>query len=147
MTLVWLAVALAALVIELASVSFILLFAAVAALVAAALVQLGAPLPVQIVVFAALSLLLPVLLRQRLLERISGRGVLSRTDSLIGMDARVIQALDPVLGTGRVIAGGVDWAARSSVAVPAGATVRVAGADGITLLVEPLAALPPESAS
>jgi len=142
MTLIWLGVALLALVVELASVSFILLFAAVAALVAAALVQIGAPLPVQIVVFAALSLLLPVLLRQRLLERISGRGVLSRTDSLIGVEARVTEPLDPVLGTGRVLAGGQDWAARSAVPVAAGSTVRVTGADGITLLVAPATALP-----
>ncbi len=138
MVLAWLGVAIVSLLIELASTSFILLFVAIAALVAALLAQLGAGLPFQIVLFAALSLLLPVLLRRRLLERISGRGVLSRTDALVGADAKVTQALDPVLGSGRVIVAGQDWAARSTVALPAGATVRVVGADGITLLVAPL---------
>ena len=142
MVLAWLGIAIAALLIELVSVGFILLFIAIAALVAAALAQLGAGLPVQIVVFAAGSLLLPVLLRRRLLERISGRGVPSRTDALVGTDARVTEALDPVLGTGRIVAGGQDWAARSTVALPAGAGVRIMGADGITLLVAPLPSEP-----
>ncbi len=138
MTLLWLGVALAAFAFELASVSFILLFVACAALVAAALAQLGAGLPAQIVVFAAASLLLPVVLRKRLLERISGRGVLSRTDALIGLEARVTDAVDPVLSTGRVTVGGQDWAARSSVALPTGTLVRIIGADGINLLVAPM---------
>jgi membrane protein implicated in regulation of membrane protease activity len=146
MTLLWLGVALAALVVELASVSFILLFVACAALVTAAFAQLGAGLALQIVVFAAASLLLPVLLRKRLLERISGRGVLSRTDALIGLEARVTDAVDPILSTGRVLVGGQDWAARSAVALPTGTPVRIIGADGINLLVAPLA-LPPQEPS
>ncbi len=138
MVLLWLGVAIADLLIELVSVGFILLFIAIAALIAAALAQLGAGLPFQLIVFAGASLLLPVLLRRQLLERISGRGVLSRTDALVGADARVTEPLDPVLGTGRVIVAGQDWAARSTVALPAGTGVRVVGADGITLLVAPL---------
>jgi membrane protein implicated in regulation of membrane protease activity len=138
MVLVWLVVAIVALLAELASVSFILVFVAMAALVAAVLAQVGVGLPGQIIVFAAASLLLPVLLRRGLLQRISGGGFLERTEALLGTEARVTAALDPVLGTGRVIAAGQDWAARSTVAVPAGSTVQVVGADGIVLLVEPL---------
>ena len=147
MTLLWLGVALAALVIELASVSFILLFVACAAVVTAVLAQLGVGLAVQIIVFAAASLLLPVLLREPLLQRVSGRGVLSRTDALIGLEARVTNAVDPVLNTGRVTVGGQDWAAQASVALPTGTPVRVTGADGITLLVAPLELPPPEPSS
>ncbi len=138
MVLLWLGIAIVALLAELFSVSFILVFISIAALIAAVLAQLSVGLPTQIVIFAAGSLLLPVLLRRRLLARISGRGILDRTDALIGAEARVTEALDPVLGTGRVIAGGQDWAARSTVALPAGSAVSVVGADGIVLLVEPL---------
>jgi membrane protein implicated in regulation of membrane protease activity len=138
MVLLWLVVAIVALLLELASVSFILVFVGMAALVAALLAQLGLGLPLQIVVFAAASLLLPVLLRRRVLARISGRGILDRTDALVGTEARVTQALDPVIGTGRVIAAGQDWAARSTVALPVGSRVDIVGSDGIVLLVEPL---------
>jgi len=138
MVLLWLGIGIAALVIELASLGFVFFFVGIAALVAAVLAQLGLGLPVQIVTFAAASLALPVWLRRRLLERISGGGVPSRTDALIGSEAEVTQALDPVLGTGRVVAGGQDWAARSTVPLPAGTRVIVTDADGITLLVDPL---------
>ena len=138
MMLLWLSIAIVALLVELASLGFILLFVAVAALAAAVLAQIGVSLPIQIVSFAAASLALPMWLRRRVLERISGGGVPSRTDALIGTEAEVTQALDPVLRTGRVVAGGQDWAARSDAPIPAGARVVVTDADGITLLVDPL---------
>lgn len=138
MTLVWLGIALAAFAIELSITSFILLFVAIAGLLAAGLAQLGFGVAFQVIVFGAASLLLPVLLRQRLLQRLAGPGVLSRTDALIGTEAVVTDAVDPVRGTGRVVASGQDWAARATLALPAGTPVRVVGADGITLLVTPL---------
>jgi membrane protein implicated in regulation of membrane protease activity len=72
-----------------------------------------------------------------MVRRLSGRGVPSRTETLVGTMAEVTQSIDPVLGTGRVIVGGQDWAARSTNIVLAGAKVRVTGADGIVLLVSP----------
>ena len=137
MTLIWLGIALAAFAAELAITTFILLFVAMAALLSAALAQLGLGIAAQVIVFAAASLLLPVLLRRRLLQKISGQGVLSRTDALIGTEAVVTEPVDPVRGVGRVVASGQDWAARATVALPAGTPVEVVGADGITLLVEP----------
>ena len=59
----------------------------------------------------------------------------SRTEALAGKLAHVTEAIDPVRGTGRVNVAGEDWAARSAAPVPAGAEVRVDGADGIVLLV------------
>jgi membrane protein implicated in regulation of membrane protease activity len=45
----------------------------------------------------------------------------------------VTQDVEPLLGTGRVTVSGEDWAARSTEPIPAGATVKVVGADGIVL--------------
>ena len=80
-----------------------------------------------------------MLLRRNLVQRFSGRGVPSRTDPLIGATGEVTETLDPVRGMGRVIVNGQDWAARSSAPVPAGAQVEVVAADGIVLVVRPLA--------
>ena len=55
----------------------------------------------------------------------------------------LVEAIDPVVGTGRVNVGGDDWAARSGVPVPAGSEVEVVGADGIVLLVAPVGATRP----
>ena len=139
MTLVWIGLAVVAIAVEFVATSFIFLFVAVAALVAALLASLTIGLPVQIVVFALLALLLPVLLRRNLVRRFSGRGVPSRTDTLIGATGEVTATIDPVRGTGRLIVNGQDWAARSSRPVPAGVMVEVVEADGIVLVVRQLA--------
>ena len=139
MTLIWIGLAIVAIGVEFVVTSFIFLFVGVAALVAALLAALAIGLPAQIVVFALLALLLPVLLRRNLVQRFSGRGVPSRTDQLIGATGEVTETLDPVRGMGRVIVNGQDWAARSSAPVPAGAMVEVVDADGIVLVVKQLA--------
>jgi len=138
MTLVWIVVAIVAIAGELLATYFLLLFVALAALFAALLAWLGVGLPGQVITFSAAALLLPVLLRRKMVRKLSGPGVPSRTETLKGLIAEVTQSIDPVLGTGRVVVAGQDWAARSTTTVPAGVKVRVNGADGIILLVGPL---------
>ncbi len=131
--LVWLAVALVAAVIEVSIPHFGFAFVSFGAIAAAIAVFLGYSVPVQfatMVVVLSVSLLL---LRSRLLGRLGGRGVPSRTEPLIGRHAIVTHDIDPTVGTGRVNVAGEDWAARSGEAIAAGAKVRVTGADGIVL--------------
>jgi membrane protein implicated in regulation of membrane protease activity len=73
------------------------------------------------------------LLRPRLVKRLGGRGVPSRTEALVGRDGVVTQDIDARLGTGRVNVGGEDWAARSAAPLAIGTKIRVHGADGIVL--------------
>jgi membrane protein implicated in regulation of membrane protease activity len=133
---VWLIVALAAGIVEILIPAFIFLFVALAALLTAGAAWLGFSPTVQVVFFAAVSLLLLLLARPAVASRrLGARGVPSRTESLAGKLGQVTEAIDPVRGGGRVNVAGEDWAARSATAVPAGAEVRVDGADGIVLLV------------
>jgi membrane protein implicated in regulation of membrane protease activity len=87
----------------------------------------------QIVVFAVVLAVSVLLLRNRLLTRLQGPGVPSRTEQLAGKDGIVTQDIDPTIGGGRVNVGGEDWAARSGERIGAGARIRVVGADGIVL--------------
>jgi membrane protein implicated in regulation of membrane protease activity len=48
----------------------------------------------------------------------------------------VTETIEPGEGRGRVMVSGQDWAARSSVVIPAGVDVVVKGADGIVLIVD-----------
>jgi len=139
MVLAWLLLAIALLCIELAAVSLISIFGALAALVAAALAYIGTPTPLQVLAFALTALLLPVLLRRRLLQRVAGRGVPSRTDALAGALGEVTEAVDPIRGKGRVNVNGQDWATRSDAPIPLGTIVRVNSADGIVLHVSAVA--------
>jgi membrane protein implicated in regulation of membrane protease activity len=133
-------IAIVALAIEATNLNLVFLFGGVAALLAGTLAALGVPIVGQILGFAVAAVILPALLRPRLLRRLGGVGVLSRTDALIGQTARVTQAIDPVTG-GRVLVQGHDWAANSTEPIREGALVEVLGADGIVLLVAPVATL------
>lgn len=62
-------------------------------------------------------------------------------DDLLGM---VGKTRTPVLSEGAVYVGGEEWTARSQIPIPAGASVRVVGRDGLVLLVEPVT--PPQPA-
>jgi membrane protein implicated in regulation of membrane protease activity len=133
---VWLAVALLSGIVEMIVPALVCLFVAIAAVLTAGLAWMGFSPTVQIVFFAAASVLLLLVVRPILAtKRLGGAGVPSRTEALAGKLAHVTEAIDPVRGTGRVNVAGEDWAARSAAPVPLGVEVRVEGADGIVLLV------------
>jgi membrane protein implicated in regulation of membrane protease activity len=135
----WVLLAIVAAVIEVLTPQFGVIFVSVGAVGSALVTLVGGGLALQLVTFAVVVTLSLILLRPRALSWL-GRtpGVPSRTELLVGKRGVVTQAIDPTLGTGRVIVKGEDWAARSSEAVAAGIDVRVIGADGIVLEVVPL---------
>ncbi|MGH7592219.1 MAG: NfeD family protein [Gemmatimonadales bacterium] len=137
MLLVWLAVALVAIIAEMVTLHFGVIFCVVGAILAFGAALMGFPAETQVVVFATGSVLSLGLLRRRLIQRFTAHGVPSRTDTLLGQLGRVTETIDPVAGTGRVLVNGEDWAARAPVSIPAGATITVYAADGIVLEVAP----------
>ena len=131
--LLWLAVAFVATVIEISVPHFGSAFVAAGAVAAAAASFLGYGLSVQLSTFILVLVVSLVTLRSRLLGRLGGPGVPSRTATLVGRHGIVTQDVEPLLGTGRVTVGGEDWAARSTDPIPTGTKVTVVGADGIVL--------------
>lgn len=134
---IWLTLGILAAVVEVLSPLFGFILITVAALLAALLAVFGLSVSVQLLVFALTLLFLLVIVRPRVVARLApARGVPDRMDQLLGQRGRVVEALDPIMGTGRVIVGGADWAARSVEGIPLGAEVVVRRADGIVLQVE-----------
>jgi membrane protein implicated in regulation of membrane protease activity len=131
--LAWLAVAFVAGVVEVSVPHFGFAFVGAGAVAAAVAAFFGFGIPVQFTTFIVVLVVSLAGLRSRLINRIGGRGVPSRTEPLIGKQGVVTQDVDRTLGRGRVNVGGEDWAARSSEIIAAGTTVRVVGADGIVL--------------
>ena len=131
--LVWLVVAFIAAVVEVTLPHFGFAFVSAGAIVAAAASYFGFSVQVQLATFVVVLTVSLVLLRSRLLAGISGRGVPSRTEPLIGRQGLVTTDIEPTLGVGRINVGGEDWAARSAEPIPSGTTVRIVGADGIVL--------------
>jgi membrane protein implicated in regulation of membrane protease activity len=135
--LAWLALAIVAAIVEVSIPHFGVMFVSVGAIAAAIAAAFGFGVAVQLIVFAVALTLSLGLLRERLLRRMGGRGVPSRTDTLIGREGIVTHDVDATVGAGRVNVGGEDWAARAGVPLTAGTRVRVVAADGIVLEVRP----------
>ena len=131
--LVWLFIALVAAIIEVSVPHFGSAFVSLGAVAAAVAAYFGFSVTAQVFTFVIVLTVSLVALRARLLNRVAGQGVPTRTEPLVGRQGQVTHDIDPTLGTGRINVGGEDWAARSAEAIPTGTKVRVIGADGIVL--------------
>ena len=140
--LVWLLLAAALGAAELFTLSAALGLLGGAAAVTAAATALGAPVPVQLVVFAAgagvgIWLVRPVVMRHLHAPSIHRFGV----DALVGRPAHVVRDVSGHGGTVRI--DGEEWSARPcdphdpAYVIPAGSTVSVMAIRGPTALVLP----------
>lgn len=112
---------------------------ALAALIAAAL---GAPIWLQVVVFFVVSAGLLALFRPFARKFVNSRGTATNVDANIGKTAVVIEPIDNLRGTGRVMIGSVDWTARSAngSVIEKDALVRVLRIEGVKVCVERISA-------
>jgi len=140
--IVWLLLAAVLGVAELFTLSAALGLLGGAAVVTAGAAALGAPVPVQLLVFAAGSataiwLVRPVVLRHLHAPPAQRFGV----DALVGRSAQVVHEISSNGGTVRI--DGEEWTARPcdphdpAYVIPAGATVSVMAIRGATALVYP----------
>ncbi len=138
-TIVWILLGVIALGVEAMHLGLIFLFVGVAAIIAGLLSAIGFPMPGQLIGFGISAVVLAAALRPRLLRRLHGsKGVISRTDALIGQTGTVTHPIDPINAGGRILVGGHDWAAGSTERIEPGSLVEVLGSDGIILLVAPV---------
>jgi membrane protein implicated in regulation of membrane protease activity len=135
--LAWVALAIVAAIAEVSIPQFGVIFVSVGAVAAALGAVVGLPFPGQMVLFIVTLAVSLGLLRPRLVSRLNGPGVPSRTEALIGREGLVTHDIETTVGAGRVNVQGEDWAARSTKPLPAGTRVRVVAADGIVLEVIP----------
>lgn len=129
----WLGIAFVAAIVEVSIPHFGSMFVSLGAVAGAAVAMLGYGVPAQFATFIVVMVASLAALRSRLIGRLGGPGVPSRTDSLVGRYGLVTIDIDPTIGTGRVTVGGEDWAARSRDSIAAGTKIKVVGADGIVL--------------
>lgn len=133
----WLIVALLLGVAELATTTLVLGMMAGGALAALVASLVGVDVPLQLVVFAVVSLLLVVVVRPVARRHLHVPGeTRSGVQALVGADAVALSAVDG--NDGRVKLAGEVWSARSydgASEIPAGTPVFVVAIDGATALV------------
>ncbi len=136
---IWMIAGVVLLILELLSMSFFMLWIAVAAILAG-VVAIFVPIAwIQWLVFAILALIL-LLATRSLARSIHGRVTQpSNVDALIGSRALVIETIDPLKNIGRVRIGSDEWRARAEQIISEEAWAEVISVEGTTLIVRPAA--------
>jgi membrane protein implicated in regulation of membrane protease activity len=140
--IIWLVIAVGALAIEVATTQLIALYIAAGALVAALVTVLGLDVPVQVIVFAVVTVVALVTTRtaiKRALDRSSPLQPMN-VNALVGEHAVVTERIDNLLGHGYVVVRGESWQARSSddSEIDVGQQVQVDRIDGVSVFVSRL---------
>lgn len=138
--IVWLAVLVLLVIIELATMGLTTIWFAGGALVATIIAALNGPIWLQFVCFVVVSLVLLVLTRPVAMRYFNQNREKTNVDGLIGKQAIVTLEINNLLGTGQVMIGGMEWTARSvndEEKIEAGAVVIVKSISGVKVLVEP----------
>ena len=143
--LLWVAAGVVLVIAELASGDLVLLMLGGAALGAAGASALGAPLGVDVLVFAALAGLLVLLARPALRRRLSvGESLTTGSTRLLGTHGEVVEPVGgPTVGTVRL--GGAVWSARAlhdDAVLDAGVAIVVVAVEGATAVVSPADPVP-----
>ena len=124
--------------VEFATQQLVSIWFAAGSLAAFLAVCFGASLPVQGILFLAVSVGILAAVRP-LMKRANAKTVPTNLDRVIGCTARVTEDIDNEAGTGAVYVEGKTWTARSSdgTVLPIGTRVIAERMEGVKLYVKP----------
>ncbi len=139
MTVFWLVVLVALVIIELLTMGLTTVWFAGGALVATIAALFHAPLFLQIILFLVVSAVLLFFTRPLAVKYFNKDRVRTNAESLVGRQAIVISEIDNLQGIGQVNVGGMEWSARTrvdGVRLPVGTVTTVLAINGVKLVVE-----------
>lgn len=139
LNLLWLLLFVILLVIELLTVGLTTIWFAVGSLAAFLADCLGAGLPVQIIVFLAVSCILLIFTRPWALKHVNRKRIKTNYESEIGKIILITERVDNLNQTGKSTVDGQEWTVRSlndTDILDPGAKAKVVGISGVKLIVE-----------
>lgn len=136
--IVWLAILIIMVIIEIITLGLTTIWFAGGALVAFIINLFGLGIPVQITVFFLVSLVLLLATRPVALKYFNKGRTRTNSDSLIGDEAIVLEDIDNLQATGRVQINGLEWSARSGngIGIKKGKIVLIEEIRGVKLIVK-----------
>ena len=111
--MIWLVLLVAFILLEIATVGLLTIWFAGGALAAFFVSVAQGGVAVQVIVFLIVSLVLVLLIRPLAQKKFNSEHIRTNAQTLIGEEAVVIEPIDNLLSTGRVMIRGQEWAARS----------------------------------
>lgn len=135
----WLALVIILLLIEALTMGLTTIWFSGGALAAFVISLTGLPVFVQVAVFLVVSALLLIFTRPAAAKFMNQKIEKTNVDSLLDKKAVVVEKIDNLKGSGRVMINGVDWSARSldeDKVFEKDAVVRILRVDGVKLMVD-----------
>lgn len=139
MLILWVVAFLTMLIIEAATLGLTTVWFAGGALVAAIITAIGAPIWLQILVFAIVSVVLLIFTRPIVAKHFNGNRAKTNVENMVDKKAYVTEEVDNLKATGKVKIDGMDWSARTEVdgvTIPMGSLVKVVKIEGVKAIVE-----------
>ncbi|MBK5896518.1 NfeD family protein [Catonella massiliensis] len=137
----WLMAFIILVVMEFLTMGLTTIWFAIGALVSFFASLFGASAWIQIVLFLVVSLVVLIVYRPLAVKYVNSRRTKTNVDDLIGREAKVVEKIDNLNETGRVLLNGIDWSARSTLTggvIEEDTIVKVMEVQGVKLIVEPL---------
>ena len=139
-SIIWIILAVVFAAVEFGTVALISVWfvgGSIAALIAS---LLGAPIWLQVLIFAGVSALLLVLVRPFLRKFVDPHKIKTNVDALVGQKAVVLEPIDNLEGEGTVKLNGNIWTARSAdeSKIAADTVVEIRSIEGVKLIVAPV---------
>ena len=138
-TMGWLILFIVLLVIEIFTMGLTTIWFAGGALAALLMAVIGFGLLVQAVVFLAVSVILLVMTRPIAVKYFNTERQKTNAESLIGLQAVVLQDVDTLHASGLVEVNGQEWSAKTDEAdgyIPKDSVVSIEGIQGVKLIVK-----------
>lgn len=139
LTFVWLGLFVILIVIELFTVGLTTIWFAAGALAGMAVNLMGAGLPVQIIVFLAVSCVLLVLTRPWAIKHLNQKRIRTNYESQIGKVILITEKVDNLAQTGKSVVDGQEWTVRcrnKKEVLEKGSLAKVVDVSGVKLMVE-----------
>ncbi len=137
--IVWLAVLIVMIIIEMATMGLTTIWFAGGALVGIVVAAVGGPVWLQVLLAIIVSAVLLVFTRPIAMKHFNKDREKTNAESLVGRQAIVISEINNLHGIGQVTINGMEWTARTVVdgkTIEPGAVVVIRGINGVKLLVE-----------
>lgn len=136
---VWAAIAVAFMVLEMMTMAFVALYVSAGALAALAAALVGGNVVVQVAAFSLFGAVLLVLTRPVIMRRLQKDEIPSNVHWLVGKRGIVTIEIDADAGTGQIRVGTEHWTAAPTGGdgvIPVDAKVEVVEVEGVTALVQ-----------
>ena len=134
MWLVWLVIAAVLFVGEILTAGFLLLWFAIAAVVALFVSFFTTNLFIQILIFLIVSIILLIFTRPLLSKYTNGDNTITNSNAIIGKTAIVTEDISLLNSTGQINVDGEIWSAKTmdpNLTIPKGSKVEIIGIDGV----------------